>query len=43
MVVYKTRGVTRDFPGNEMSFHWNYLTMLKNSGNRISYDVVPNY
>ena len=33
-----TRGVTRDFPGNEMSFHWNYSTMLKNLGNRILYD-----
>ena len=33
-----TRGVTRDFPGNEMSFHWNYSTMLKNLGNHILYD-----
>jgi len=25
--TYLTRGVTRDFPGNEMSFRWNYSTM----------------
>ena len=33
-----TRGVTRAFSGNEMSFYRNYSAMLNNLGNRISYD-----
>ena len=35
-----TRGVTRDFPGNKMSFHWNYSTKFKNSGNCTSYNCA---